>query len=199
LVRASLVKVGGSADIYFDGGNNILGQDPHFVDRAEGVYTLKPGSPCIGAGKNGTDLGAFPYGAWTAPAIPEILDGQTCERLVAACSDGPTHATVELTNGKVVTMKNVRLRDHGAPVDSVRLTEGFPMEIVTLTDVSAIARAKDGTAEVILNNGGRKPWNSEGRGVTGTDLESLLPSELTFEQIVRVDFSHDLQNVRNLP
>jgi len=40
------------------GDSNIL-QDPRFVDRENGDFRLKRGSPCIGAGGGRTNLGAF--------------------------------------------------------------------------------------------------------------------------------------------
>lgn len=35
--------------------------DPYFVDPDHGDYHLQPTSPCIGAGLDGSDLGAYPY------------------------------------------------------------------------------------------------------------------------------------------
>jgi len=40
------------------GDGNVL-RDPRFADRANGDFRLKKGSPCIGAGIDRTDLGAF--------------------------------------------------------------------------------------------------------------------------------------------
>jgi len=40
------------------GDSNIF-RDPQFVDRENGDFQLKKGSPCVGAGGGGTNLGAF--------------------------------------------------------------------------------------------------------------------------------------------
>ena len=40
---------------------NDLNADPRFVDPENGDYHLREDSPCIGAGPNGEDLGAFPF------------------------------------------------------------------------------------------------------------------------------------------
>jgi hypothetical protein len=44
---------------YFGQGN--FEANPVFLDRFAGDFRLAPGSPCIGVGWSGTDLGAFPY------------------------------------------------------------------------------------------------------------------------------------------
>jgi len=40
-------------------GDSDLLEDPRFVDRENGDFQLKKGSPCIGMGRGGTNLGAF--------------------------------------------------------------------------------------------------------------------------------------------
>ena len=195
LVSNSLLKVKGSGDVYFDGGSNIFEQEPHFVDREDGSYGLKAGSPCIGAGKKGADLGAFPFGAWKEPMIPDVLDEATRVRLLAACSHRPTQAVVEFAIGEVTKMRDVRLRDHGAAMDCAILSEGFPQVIVPLTDVMHIGRVSDDTVEFVLSNGGRKRWSSAGRGITGTDVESLMTKEISLQAVAKVEFSHDFQNI----
>ena len=37
-----------------------ISKDPLFADPAHNDFRLKDGSPCIGAGENGTDMGAIP-------------------------------------------------------------------------------------------------------------------------------------------
>ncbi|MEK6776778.1 MAG: MopE-related protein [bacterium] len=43
----------------FFGLNGNISTDPLFVDSGSNDYNLQPGSPCIGTGKNGVDMGAF--------------------------------------------------------------------------------------------------------------------------------------------
>ena len=40
-------------------GNNLLGRDPLFVDGRGGNYRLSSSSPCLRAGENGSDIGAY--------------------------------------------------------------------------------------------------------------------------------------------
>jgi hypothetical protein len=40
-------------------GDSNIATDPRFVDRDNGDFRLKNGSPCIGSGSGGTNLGAF--------------------------------------------------------------------------------------------------------------------------------------------
>src|SRR5437762_23138 len=39
---------------------SVIDQDPLFVDAANGDFQLQAGSPCIGTGSDGTDMGAYP-------------------------------------------------------------------------------------------------------------------------------------------
>jgi hypothetical protein len=42
-------------------GQGNLAADPLFENPAAGVFALRPGSPCIGTGQGGTDMGALPF------------------------------------------------------------------------------------------------------------------------------------------
>jgi hypothetical protein len=66
------------------GGGNLIGQDPQFVNFPIGVTSfnysynlnLQAGSPVIGSGANGTDMGIYggvaPFEVGANPAIPQI-------------------------------------------------------------------------------------------------------------------------------
>jgi hypothetical protein len=61
------------ADHIYGTGNIDL--DPAFVNRAGGDYTLLPGSPAIGTGINGVDMGAMiPRGAMVSGEPPALTD-----------------------------------------------------------------------------------------------------------------------------
>jgi parallel beta-helix repeat protein len=52
-----------------------LQADPCFVDAEHGDYHLRPDSPCIGAGIDGEDLGAFPFGQPKVPVRAPVAGG----------------------------------------------------------------------------------------------------------------------------
>lgn len=69
--------------------------DPMFIDPAAGDFTLAPGSPAIGVGRDGQDLGAFGgplAGEWV---VPEPLDEPVLQSAVFL--DGPRHLPVGTT------------------------------------------------------------------------------------------------------
>jgi hypothetical protein len=77
-----------------EGGSNLNGQDPRFVDPPNRSFRLKQGSPAIGAGKDGVTIGALEYPnvyfvdprhpgasdepAWGYPGVPLASLGKAC-------------------------------------------------------------------------------------------------------------------------
>ncbi len=65
---------------FYPSGNVVWDADPLFVNPANGDFQLQAGSPAIGAGRNGQDLGAYggPLGdAWQEPSsipVPALLE-----------------------------------------------------------------------------------------------------------------------------
>jgi hypothetical protein len=49
--------------------HNIFGSDPMFVDEANSNYRLRDGSPCMGAGRGGVNIGLFPDNRDTQPSV----------------------------------------------------------------------------------------------------------------------------------
>lgn len=54
-ISYSLIQGDSLLSSIIDGGNNILNQDPLFLDEANENYQLQTGSPCINAGNNGIE------------------------------------------------------------------------------------------------------------------------------------------------
>jgi hypothetical protein len=91
-----------------EGGANINGRDPLFVDPQQRNFRLKPGSPAIGAGKRGATVGALEYPnayyvhprhpaasdepAWGYPAVP-------LASLAKACAIAQPGETIVLRGG----------------------------------------------------------------------------------------------------
>jgi hypothetical protein len=190
-VAHSLLKVKGSDDIYFDAGNNIIEQNPQFDKHANDVFRLKLDSPCIGAGRNGEDIGAIPLGEWVEPSVPEEMEAAFRSQLIAICNVRPIQAEVELLNGDKMKINDVRISDHGAQVDSVMLCEGFDIRaIAKLKDVSCIQHVSEDSVEFILSSGERKPWRSEGRKIIGHDLSASLVKEIALKEVKKIIFSN---------
>lgn len=86
----------GSAWLGYGTGN--IAEDPRLRNPAGGDFTLRPGSPAIGAGPNGLDMGAaVPAGA-SISGEPRSITGRTSAVLTVA-GPGITHYRYRLNSG----------------------------------------------------------------------------------------------------
>jgi hypothetical protein len=110
----------------------------------------------------------------------------------SAPSSEPIRAEVELPHGEKITLKDVRILDHGAPMDAVMFwTDEGQYDInamIGIKDIASIRKISDVHVEFTFTNGGRKKWKLEGRGVVGTDAESLFTKRLMFSDVMNINF-----------
>jgi hypothetical protein len=79
--------------------HNVFGTDPMFVDEGNRDYHLRPGSPCIGTGRGGIDIGLFPSqqnGDTQPPVISNVSSGN-----ITSTSATITWSTDELSDSQV--------------------------------------------------------------------------------------------------
>jgi hypothetical protein len=74
-------------------GNGNLNVDPMFVDEGNHDYQLLPGSPALGAGMNGENLGAtFPVGCqYTFPDYSIVIGYPNCISVLTGLSEQPIY------------------------------------------------------------------------------------------------------------
>lgn len=129
-----------------DKGNNILDEKPDFVSWENHDFSLLPGSPCIGSGQNGKDIGAIPYGEDEVTAI-ERKNLQNVEDL--ACGD-----TLVLPNLKFKLNKIIFMNDDAAKKDLSILLQYLKLH--TKDNVELYGHTDYGTNQADLLNLSRR-------------------------------------------
>ena len=126
---------GGIPEGVADGGGNIS-SDPLFSTNPDSAYHLTAGSPCIGTGTDGSDMGAFPFAGrisgllntatWTAESSPHRISAPCT--LVAGATLTIEAGVDVLFDADVAFIVEGALRVHGTETDSVRFLKGTAAE-----------------------------------------------------------------------
>ncbi|MGD0536724.1 MAG: DUF1565 domain-containing protein [Verrucomicrobiota bacterium] len=181
-----------------EGGSNLNGQDPLFVDPSNRDFRLKKGSPAIGAGKGGVTLGALEYPnvyyvdprhpaaadepAWGYPAVP-------LASLTKACAIAQPGETIVLRGGvyrEVLAPKNdgvtVRaMKGEHVTLSGADLIEGWQREADGSWSAPLAAKPKK-----VLRDG--QPWTGFSYGTASERIMVKTggdPRRHVFETVLR--------------
>jgi hypothetical protein len=103
---------------YFGFGTGNTSEDARFVDQASGDFALRPGSPAIGSGPNGVDMGALVPAGVSISGEPASVVGKSTATLIVG-GGGVTAYKYRLNNGAYGAETPI-----GTPINLSGLTSG---------------------------------------------------------------------------
>lgn len=106
--------------------HNIFGSDPMFVDEANRNYRLRDGSPCIGAGRGGVNIGLFPDNRDTqSPVISSVASknitssGATIAWATDELSDSQVEYGFDTKYGSLTSLNSTAVKNHSVPLSGL--------------------------------------------------------------------------------
>jgi len=108
-------------------GTHSISQDPKFVNLAGNDFHLQPDSPCIGAGENGVDMGAYGYRGYRPPSEeqkvlnrPNPFRAGKEETLIEYNLNQPSNVTITIYDlvGQEVWHKSYEAGENGGREDN---------------------------------------------------------------------------------
>jgi hypothetical protein len=181
-----------------EGGSNLNGQDPLFVDPSNRDFRLRKGSPAIGAGQGGVTLGAleFPNVYYVDPRHPAAAD-EPAWGYPAVPLASLTRACAIAQPGETIVLRGGVYREVLAPKNdgvTVRAMKGEPVTLSGADLIEGWQREADGSwsaplaaePKEILRDG--EPWTGFSYGTASRRIMVKTggdPRLHVFETVVR--------------